>query len=79
MINLSMSIGTARHQGSGGRYQSQSAAGYQNPNQRDIDSFYLLFDDQNFNPSGGPSYRAYGFPVRCLVQLVTSARYSTSE
>ena len=67
MINLSMSIGTARHQGSGGRYQSQSAAGYQNPNQRDIDSFYLLFDDQNFNPSGGPSYRAYGFPVRCLV------------
>ena len=61
-----ISAGTFRAAGVGGYYWSSRAGANNIWDSAGLGGYYLYFDATGVNPSVGPDYHWYGFPLRCL-------------
>ena len=61
---VDLNYGLLRSAGIGGYGWASYAATYSSATS--ATAYYLAFNASGFYPSGGPSTRWYGFPVRCL-------------
>ncbi len=65
-IELPKTAGRLRNAGNNSLAWSSVASATRNDGASVPSAYYLHFFGSNVNPSNGPDYRWYGFPLRCL-------------